>query len=146
MPQAGEPFEEICNRFSQVYWHDSKLLNISLIKDLELRQYDLELDINLRLSGAIEPRERARRKVSFRDCRIVQINLDLLGVLLCGGDIGGATCHQDARKLEESMRNMVSSFDLRQETKPIESCLGFKIQMIPPGGDIVVLARNFEII
>lgn len=40
---------------------------------------------------------------------------------------------------------MARGFDLPEDRNPIERCLGFVIQMIPPGGEMLIFARDFEL-
>jgi hypothetical protein len=87
--------EKICESFSQIRWHDSKLLGLNLIKNTEKPQYDLRLDLNLIVSFSEGRIERRKRSALFSDCRIIQTDLDLLGILLCSGDIGAAGCYPD---------------------------------------------------
>lgn len=139
-------FEKVCGRFSQVHWHDSKLLNIHLLKDPEKRAYSLRLDINLIINFSGGKVERRKKTTIFKECRIVQTNLDLLGVLMCGGAVASGSCYKDATQLERNKRNQATDFDLPQDNNPLEKCVGFHIEMIHPGGDIVIFARDFDII
>lgn len=140
--ESQADFGDVCTRFSQLKWHDSKLLGFSLSKRPEPQTYDLTLNVRLR-----EDRLALFDKsVVFRKCRIVLLNLDVLGVGLCSGDIGGADCYPDAVAFERKVRDQVASFDLPQDLNPIEECVGFHIQMIHPGGEIIVIAKTFELL
>jgi hypothetical protein len=89
--------------------------------------------------------ERQEKHIVFRECRIVLADLDLLGVLMCRGDIASAVCYPNAVELERTKRDKTRQFDLPEDHNPLEECLGFRIQMIHPGGEIVVFARDFEL-
>lgn len=139
-------FDAVCARFSQIYWHDSKLLEMHLLKDEESRHYDLRLDLNLIIDYKEKRRVYEPRSVIFKECRIIRSDLDLLGVLFCGGDISSAVCHKDAVQLERAQRNKVQEFDLPQKQNPLNECMGFQIEMIHPGGEILIFARDFILV
>lgn len=116
---------KICESFSQILWHDSKLLGLHLSRNPEKPQYDLRLDLNLIVGFSEGKIERRKRSALFSDCRIVQTDLDLLGVLLCSGDIGAAGCYPDAVELEKRKRDKVRLFDLPNDLNPLPECIGF---------------------
>jgi hypothetical protein len=145
MSEAKLNLDEICARFSQIHWHDSKLTNLHILKRPEKRRYDLQLDLDLIVNFSEHKTERNKYSAIFRDCRIIRADLDLLGVLICGGDIGAAVCYLDAHKLESERRNKIQQFDLPDGDNPLERCLGFVVQMIPPGGEIIIFARDFQL-
>ena len=140
-----ERFEQICTEFSKIYWHDSKLLDLHLTKHKETRRYDLRLDLDLIVGFAEGKVERRLQSAVFRDCRILKTDLDLLGVLLCGGDIAAAGCYPDAVELEKRNRDKVREFDLPQTNNPLDECVGFFFEMIHPGGQMIIFAREFEL-
>ncbi|MGH9874932.1 MAG: hypothetical protein ACRD9S_20955 [Pyrinomonadaceae bacterium] len=146
MPEAKLNIHGVCARFSQIYWHDSKLLDLHLLRHPEKKKYDLRLDLDLIVGFSEGNVERRKQSALFRDCRIIQTDLDLLGVLICGGDIGSAGCYLDAVELEKKKRDRLRRFDLPQDQNPLEACIGFFIEMIPPGGELIVFARNFELV
>ena len=136
--------EKIYESFSQIRWHDSKLIDVHLIRNPEKPQYDLRLDLNLVVGYSGGKTERRKQSALFSDCRIIETDLDLLGVLLCGGAIGAAGCHLDSGELEKRKRDKVHLFDLPQDQNPLGECIGFFFEMVPPGGEIIVFAKNFE--
>lgn len=142
---AKERFDQICAEFSKIYWHDSKLLDLHLTQNEEARQYDLRLDLDLIVGFSEGKLERKLQSAFFRDCRILKTDLDLLGVLLCGGDIAAAGCYPDAIELEEGERDKVRQFDLPQTRNPLDECVGFFFEMVPPGGQMIIFARGFEL-
>jgi hypothetical protein len=124
--------EKIYQSFSQISWHDSKLLGLHLIRNQEKPQYDFRLDLNLIVGYTEGKIERRKQSAVFSDCRIVQTDLDLLGILLCSGDIGAAGCYPDSVELEKRKRDKVRLFDLPQDLNPLEDCIGFFFEMVPP--------------
>ena len=138
--------EQICELFSQIKWHDSKVLAIHLTRNSEKPQYDLRLDLDLIVGFSEGKVEREKQSAVFSDCRIIQADLDLLGIMLCGGDIGAAVCYPDAAALEKRERDKISLFDLPQDLNPLEENTGFFFEMIPPGGELLIIARDFEMV
>jgi hypothetical protein len=137
---------KICELFSQTRWHDSKLLGLHLFRHPEKPQYDLRLDLDLIVGFSGGKVERRKGTALFSDCRIVQTDLDLLAVLACSGDIGAAGCYQDSVEQEKRGRDEVRLFDVAQDLNPLTECIGFFFEMIPPGGQIIIFAKDFELI
>jgi len=145
VPEAAKT-DDIRGKFSQVQWHDSKLLNLQLLRHAEKKQYDLRLDLNLIVGFSKGRTERSKKTALFEDCRIIQADLDLLGVLLCDGAIASAVCYTDAVELERKVRDKGRRFDFPDSYNPLEKCLGFLIEMINPGGELIVFARDFQLV
>lgn len=135
---------DICERFSRLQWHDSKLIELRLLKHAE-RKYDLQLDLDLIIGFSEGRTERSKKRAIFEECRIIRTDLDLLGVLMCDGAIASAVCYPDAIELEKKIRDKAERFDFPESYNPLERCLGFLIEMINPGGEIVVFAKDFQI-
>jgi len=138
--------EKICELFSQIKWHDSKVLAIHLTKNSEKPRYDLRLDLDLIVGFSEGKVERKKQSALFSDCRILQTDLDLLGIALCSGDIGAAGCYPDSTELEKRERDKVRLFDLPQDLNPLQECTGFFFEMVPPGGQLLIFARDFEMV
>jgi len=139
--------QEISLRFSQLHWHDSKLLDLCVLKQDGEKKYDIQLTLNLimvyRQGGGVET---SKKRVVFKECRGIEADLDLLGVLICGGAIGSATCYSDAVDFKRRRTNKAGQFDFPESYNPLEKCLAFFIEMINPGGQIIVFARDFELL
>lgn len=137
---------EVCAKFSGIHWHDSKLINLHLVRLPGERKYDLQLDLDLITHFERGKVDTKRKTVIFRECRILQMDLDLLGVLICGGDISTATCYMNAVEMERKNRNKAHEFDFPQSYNPLDKCLVFLIEMINPAGELLVFARDFELL
>jgi hypothetical protein len=137
--------DKICESFSQVGWHDSKLLGIYLSRHPEKPQFDVRFDLNLIVGYAEAKIERRKQSALFSDCRIILADVDLLGVLLCSGHIGAAGCYPDSAELEKRKRDKIRLFDLPQDLNPLQECVGFFFEMVPPGGQIIIFAKDFEL-
>jgi len=108
-------------------------------------KHEIRLDLDLIVDFSEGKIERRLQSAVFRDCRILKTDLDLLGVLICGGDIAAAGCYPDAIELEKEMRDKVRQFDLPQTRNPLDECVAFFFEMIPPGGQMLIFARGFEL-
>lgn len=136
---------ETCTRFSDVPWHDSELIDLHLAKVPDSNQYDLRLDLNLITGYSNDGPEMARHSALFVGCRIIKADFDLLGMMMCGGAIACGVCYPDATELEHSRRSKIQDFDLPQDQNRLEECLGFLLEMIHPGGELLVFAQDFQL-
>ncbi|HSA92231.1 MAG TPA: hypothetical protein VLE48_04415 [Terriglobales bacterium] len=130
--------ENVSSRFNDLDLHDSKLLGVHLVRDASERVDDVVLDIRLRPQQG----ESAWRDVQlrFRDCTILKMNLDLDGKRVCADDIATNLCSSDSPLREELERGQ-----LKYEKEPLADYLLFQIQLIHPGGEIDLFARDFEL-
>ena len=136
---------ETCAKFAAVRWHDSELIDLHLVRVPDSHQYDLRLDLNLITGYTNEGPEMARHSALFVGSRIIKADFDLLGIIMCGGAIACGVCYPDATELEHSRRAKIKDFDLPQEQNPLEECLAFLLEMIHPGGEILVFAQDFQL-
>jgi hypothetical protein len=74
--------------------------------------------------------------------------IDLGSKQLCGDDISQASCERESllkNQIEE--RIIQEPFQLRPEKeRPLDEYYLFRIQLIPPGGEIVIVAKDFGLI
>ena len=136
---------DICARFSQVPWHDSELIDVHLLRIPEKLQYDLRLDLNLITGYTKAGPEMTRCSVLFVGCRIIKLNFDLLGILICSGAIASGVCYPDPTELERRKGLNTQEFGFPQDHNPVEKCTGFFIEMINPGGEILIVAQDFQL-
>jgi hypothetical protein len=123
--------ETIIRRFNSIKWHDSKLLGVSFYRagSEELVKISLEL---IEAGRVPEPCQ-----MIFVASTYIQLDVDLDAKRVCADDISSAECHASSewvRKLTEG--NPHDTF---------EGYLHFEIGMIPPGGTINILAKDFVI-
>ena len=137
--------EKVCESFSQIIWHASKLLGLHLIRNREKPQYNLRLELNLIVGYSEGKVEWRKQSAVFSDCRIIGTDLDLLGILLCSGDIGAAGCYPDSAELEKRKRDKVRLFDLPQDLNPLQDCICFFVEMVPPGWPDNHLCEGFRV-
>jgi len=134
---------DVRERFNQQLWHDSKLIDSRLITVAKDGEVALTLAVDLLTDGEIGKQKWSRRVLAFDRCRWVQMETDVLGMQMVGGDISDAVCEEElaARKL---LGDKFSQFDLPQPNDPFEDIFLFRLVLIPPGGEISVLAKSFH--
>jgi hypothetical protein len=116
-------------RFNAIRWHDSKLLGLCFFRagSQELVKISLQL---LEEGGALRPVD-----LVFEESTYVKLEVDLEGKRECSDDISDAECSAESEWLRTlSERNPYDSF---------EGYLHFSISLIPPGGEINILAKDF---
>ena len=133
----------VCRRFNELPWHDSKLLGFKI-------DFEGDTPDNLQLEVKLNAPDRAKRqwrnsKLIFKECRFIKLDLDLLGIQLCGGDIASATCETNSalkKKIEDFLE---VEFDLPEERNPFETTFHYQVLMIHPGGELNLFAKEFEL-
>lgn len=116
-------------RFNSIRWHDSKLLALCFYRagSEELVKISLRL---LEEGGALRPID-----LVFKDSTYLKLEVDLEGKSQCSDDISDAECLFES----EWLRTL-------SEQHPYDSFGGylhFRISLIPPGGSINILAKDF---
>lgn len=152
MKQEGYMFEQrvsledICTRFNTVRWHDSKLIGLRISPTEDGLSHNVCFDIRLLTNSQPSAYEGNDEKLIMKDCRIIKLDLDLLGKQLCGGDIASAFCEKESPLKQSIEDEQLTHFDLPQEESLLAEYLHFRILLIHPGGEINVFARNFELV
>lgn len=127
---------QVCDRFNSLFWHDSKLTGMEVIRREELNRDDAVLRLQMwRAKG--QPLQRAR--LLLKNAAILSLNIDLDGKRLCADDIATGFCSQSSAWFDELKKAMP------YEEKPLEGYLHFSIRLIPPGGEINVAAVDFDL-
>jgi len=131
---------EICNEFNRFDYHDSKLLTFQLLRRGTTHEFveDFCFDIELSMD-ANNNYEKA--KLILKDCRIILLDLDLVGKQECSDHIASAIC-QDSSELKTNLINKYFQY----EQNALTGYLHFQIILIPPGGSADVFAKNFELL
>lgn len=84
-------------------------------------------------------------RLTVKECRVVQMEVDLLGIHLCGGDIANARCEIDSKLKKEVANLNFENFDLPEESNPFEATYHYHVSMIHPGGELNLFARSHEL-
>ena len=121
--------ESIVRRFNGVRWHDSKLLGLCFYRENSQEMVKISLQL-LEVEGALRPVE-----MVFKESTYVKLDVDLEGKSQCSDDISDANCSSESDWLAKLSAN--NAYD------DFEGFLHFKINLIPPGGTINILAKDF---
>jgi hypothetical protein len=117
-------------RFNGVRWHDSKLLGLRFYREGAEERVKLSLKL-LEKDGALTPVD-----LLFRESTYIKLEVDLEGKSQTSDDISDAECLAESEWLRTlTAGNPYDSF---------EGYLHFRISLIPPGGAINILAKDFS--
>src|SRR4051812_21787192 len=125
--------EDVRKRFESLLWHDSELLKV-IIAPAKEGHFD---EVILHLStwpGENKPRKQAT--LTIKECKIVQVTLDLECKEMCSNNIwDGDTFLESDWMKDRQQRRLREGFP----TPSVESLTNFchfRIRLIPPGGEI----------
>jgi hypothetical protein len=117
-------------RFNTIRWHDSKLTGLSFYRAGSEDAVKISLEL-LEEGGALRAVD-----LVFGGSTYLKLEVDLEGKRECSDDISDAECLAQSDWLRAlSERNPYDSF---------EGYLHFRISLIPPGGAINILAKDFS--
>ncbi|MGB6131550.1 MAG: hypothetical protein WBG54_07205 [Acidobacteriaceae bacterium] len=128
----------IVQRFNEIPWHDSKLLSVYCYKADGEDRVKLSLEL-LGDGGTLTSAE-----LVFKECGFFVADVFLAAKSMCADDISGAECYESS-----DWKKTVSEpqpFDVIQGNRGLDHHLHFRISVIPPGGTINLLAKDFELL
>ncbi len=118
-------------RFNEIRWHDSKLVSLCFYRTGGEERVKVSLEL-LGEGGSLTPAE-----LIFKESTYIEADVYLEGKRVCSDDISSADCYVSSEWTKSlSERNPYDSF---------EGYLHFQLYLIPPGGTINVLARDFSL-
>ena len=123
-------------KFNSLRLHDSKLVGLCFYKVEGEERVKLSLEL-LGKDGSLTPTE-----MIFKECAYFAADVFLEAKSMCADDISGAECCESS-----DWKKTVSEpqpFDVIQGNRGLEQHLHFSISLIPPGGTINILAKDFE--
>lgn len=118
-------------RFNNIRWHDSKLRALSFYRSGSEEQVKISLELRGE-GGVLTP-----TNLVLKGSTYIVLEVDLEGKRVCSDDISGAECYASS----EWIRNL-------SERNPHDNFAGylhFEIGLIPPGGTINILAKDFSL-
>ena len=121
--------DDVIRRFNDIGWHDSKLLGLSVLRKDGSEQVTVSLSLRDK-EGVFRPSEAV-----FLEATYVETQLDLEGKRVSADDISSGRCY-----ISSEWTKALS------ERYPYDSFAGFlhfEIYLIPPGGIVNILAKNF---
>jgi hypothetical protein len=125
-------------RFNSLRWHDSKLVGVCFYKSDGEDRVKLSLEL-LGEGGTLTSAE-----VVFKECAYFVADVFLAAKSMCADDISGAECYETSEWKKAVSKPQ--AFDVIQGNRGLEQHLHFSISLIPPGGTIDLLARDFELL
>lgn len=145
--------QQICKKFNTYNFHDSKLISFRLIRN-EMKEDVTSEDICFEMELLKDQRpghyKWKKAKLTLKDCRIVRMNLDLLGKRWCSDDIDSAGC-----EAESPLKNYIQREYFQKESIGLDAIhwsenalaeyLHFNITLVQPGGAIDIFAKDFEL-
>ena len=127
-------------RFNELNLHDCRLTAVAL----EPAGND-DRDV-LRLSLDLVAGEQADQwrpaQLTFRGCAAARVHIDTFSKRACSDAISDSSCELAAETRDDVLLEH-SSF--RQQYQPIDSLVAFTIDLCPPSGSLVVVARDFDL-
>ena len=120
--------------FNGLPWHDSQLLGVTISASAEEEKQSVVLDLAFRAG-----REWRVTAATFRECTIVQLDLDLDGMRVCGHSINTARCLR-----ESPLKEQLTRTKLKYEDNPLDDYYHFRIAMINPGGELNIVAKDCQ--
>ena len=130
---------------ANIHWHDSILLEHHVLRPAELNAYVVRLDFDLVQGVENRKIQFATKSLIFRDCKLIQMELDLLGMTCTNAQISEATICRSFSELDAKTQESFRRYNLTGPLSPLEGCFFFKLELIAPGGSISLFARELEI-
>lgn len=140
----NEALAETKASFMKFNWHDSRLINIHTLRMPDIGKYEVRIDVDLIVGFADNDYQRVQHQFIFHDCEFVGSNINLPFLASCNGDISRSLCFSDLSELDPpTIKKLRAKFSLDNSSS--ESCnLGFYIELLIPGGEILIIGKNFE--
>lgn len=135
MNDADRLSAEFCKNFELLNWHDSQLLGFS-VTELS-RSHRVSLDIRWVQRSNIEEKV---GKVIFNECTYMILDLDLDGKMVCSDSIACGIC-----QINSALKGQLQSEKFKFEPGRLNDFYHFTIELIPPGGEMHIFAKSFEV-
>ena len=127
--------ENALSFFNSLIWHDSELLSLQTVRNHELDEVHLEL--NLR---NVNGQETTPTTLVFEDAIFFFSDIDLQFKRECSDQISSARCTADLDSIRKLQAERLSN-----SPDALVGYLHFSIRLIPPGGTIDIVAANCSI-
>jgi len=134
-----ESLDDICKRFNDLKWHDSKLIGYSVLPSKDGSTHDVHFQMEWLTDYKEGIPSWAEGKLTIRDCTVIKADLDLDGKHVCDDSIANALCVK-----ESDLKREIEHEQLKHEQKPLAEYLHFRILLIAPGGEINLFAKGFN--
>jgi hypothetical protein len=127
--------ENISESFNRLHWHDSKLRSLRILRDDDLDE--VLLDVELR---GVSEQELTPMTVVFEDAVFFFSDIDLQGKRECSDDISGGTCEANS-----DLMTKLQDERLKYSPNALAGYFHFSIYLIHPGGTVEVIASGFRL-
>ncbi|HYU26476.1 MAG TPA: hypothetical protein VEO74_14800 [Thermoanaerobaculia bacterium] len=131
---------EVIEAFSCLPWHDSKLLGFA-VSDESSGETVVTFDVVFRPVGGVG----GRAEVRFNNARGIHAEVDLLAKSICSDHIASGTCEKAEESAEEFVCRLDERIDDLYPGETMEGLFLFFVDLIHPGGKVLVLARTFSV-
>ena len=128
--------EDVCGKFEKIMWHDSKLLGVTIMRNQLTHTDDVTLTLLLRRS---KETLLAPANLDFRECALINFDVDLDGKRVCADDIASGQCSRRSEWMETFEKE--HPYD-----QPLTNFFHFRLQLISPGGNLNFIARDFRLV
>lgn len=139
MTDRPSTVRDVQSRFAALNLCDGRLLDVLIHRAAADLDDSVILSLQL-VAGAHADRWEDARLV-FSGCAAVQTDLDLWNKRLCGD----AIVHAEAVYNLDEISRLATDDPVRQRSQRLQYLLRFQIALVPPGGSISILARDFDL-
>ena len=124
---------ETADRFNAMRWHDAQLRSLRFFRSPVDQEELVEVAV-------VFPDDEigVARRVIFTDATYISLSVDLEGKGACSDAVSSAVCRDKS--------DWIASLAARNPHDTFEGFLHFRIEWIPPGGAIDVLAKGFQLV
>ncbi len=131
---------DVRGRFEQFQWHDSEIRTIE-VRRLDDRRFVVVLDVVIGFKGE---RHVILRRFRFDDCWTFKTDIDLAFMVPSDGSVCTATYEDEFEALDESVKGAFRRV-LYEQQQLVPHNGWFYIELLPPGGMILIGAENFAV-
>lgn len=129
--------KKIANLFNGIPWHDSKL------GEIIVRSEEGENEIALFIKTDAKSIGESEVPIRFGGVRYALLDIDFLAQKMCSRMVWEASFEPKVSiELKEKLRSLP---DLGPDVIELGGLMVFQINLIPPSGSILIIAKEFEI-
>jgi hypothetical protein len=125
---------DICEQFNRLFWHDSKLRSLRLLRNNDLDEVVLELELL-----GMPQQEHTPMTLVFEGAVFFFSDIDLQGKREASDDISSAKCGTKTELIQK-----LQAEQLKHSPGALEGYYHFSFRLVPPFGSIDVIASGFR--
>lgn len=127
--------------FEAIQWHDSRLKGIT-ISQCENRTFDVIFEI---IANRFESERNVALELTFTECLALTAHFNLAFMSVCEGSIVRASYFKSPQDMEEYQKNALNFSDSEQ-SMTVTGMGWFVFEMDPPGGILILRAKDFGVV